>query len=176
MKFDVIIGNPPYQLKDGGHEASAKPIYNLFVEQAKKLNPKYISMIIPSRWFSGGKGLDKFREDMLKDSKIRVLHDFIDASECFENGVSIKGGVCYFLWDRDQEGDCKITTHYKGKIISSETRPLLEKDMSTYLRYGQAISIIKKIKKYNEESFMSSVSSRNHLVCQPILIQISILI
>ena len=147
MKFDVIIGNPPYQLKDGGHEASAKPIYNLFVEQAKKLNPKYISMIIPSRWFSGGKGLDKFREEMLNDKKIRVLHDFIDASECFGNGVSIKGGVCYFLWDRDQEGDCKITTHYKGKIISSETRPLLEKDMNTYLRYGQAISIIKKNKK-----------------------------
>ena len=160
MKFDVIIGNPPYQLKDGGHEASAKPIYNLFVEQAKKLNPKYISMIIPSRWFSGGKGLDKFREEMLNDKKIRVLHDFIDASECFGNGVSIKGGVCYFLWDRDQEGDCKITTHYKGKIISSETRPLLEKDMNTYLRYGQAISIIKKIKKYNEVSFMSLVSSR----------------
>ena len=95
---------------------------------------------------------------MLKDSKIRVLHDFIDASECFGNGVSIKGGVCYFLWDGDQEGDCKITTHYKGKIIS-ETRPLLEKDMGTYLRYGQAIPII-KIKKFNEESFMSLVSSR----------------
>ena len=117
-------------------------------------------MIIPSRWFSGGKGLDKFRADMLNDKKIRVLHDFIDASECFGNGVSIKGGVCYFLWDRDGEGDCKITTHYRGKIISSEKRPLLEKDMSTYVRYGQAISIIKKIKKFQEKSFSSIVSSR----------------
>ena len=160
MKFDVIVGNPPYQLKDGGHEASAKPIYNLFVEQAKKLNPRFITMIIPSRWFSGGKGLDKFREEMLNDKKIRVLHDFIDASECFGNGVSIKGGVCYFLWDRDQEGECQITTHYRGKIISSEKRPLLEKNINTYIRYGQAISIIKKIQKLKENSFSSIISSR----------------
>ncbi len=160
MKFDVIVGNPPYQLKDGGHEASAKPIYHLFVEQAKKLNPKYLSMIIPSRWFSGGKGLDKFRSEMLNDKRIRVLHDFIDASECFGNGVSIKGGVCYFLWDRDNEGNCDITTHYKGKIVSTGTRVLLEKGNNTFIRYGQAVSIIEKIKQFNGKSFSSVVSSR----------------
>ena len=160
MKFDVIVGNPPYQLKDGGHEASAKPIYHLFVEQAKKLNPKYLSMIIPSRWFSGGKGLDKFRSEMLNDKRIRIMHDFIDASECFGNGVSIKGGVCYFLWDRDNEGNCDITTHYKGKIVSTGSRKLLENGNNTFIRYGQAVSIINKIKQFNEESFSSIVSSR----------------
>ena len=160
MKFDVIVGNPPYQLKDGGHEASAKPIYQLFVDQAKKLNPKYLTMIIPSRWFTGGKGLDDFRSTMLNDRRIRVIHDFIDASECFGNGVSIKGGVCYFLWDRDNMGDCKVITHDSGEIISEKTRPLLEQGQNTFIRYNEAISILKKIQKLNKNSFSSLVSSR----------------
>jgi hypothetical protein len=160
MKFDVIVGNPPYQLKDGGHEASAKPIYQLFVEQAKKLNPKYLAMIIPSRWFTGGKGLDEFRSNMLNDKRIRVLDDFLDASECFGNGVSIKGGVCYFLWDRDNPGDCEITTHDKGEIISKKVRPLLEKNFNTFIRYGEAIPILKKIQSINKTSFAELVSSR----------------
>lgn len=160
MKFDVIVGNPPYQLKDGGHEASAKPIYHLFVDQAKKLNPKYLSMIIPSRWFTGGKGLDEFRDNMLNDKRIRVIHDFLDASECFGNGVSIKGGVCYFLWDRDNEGECNVVTHDKGEIISNKTRPLLEENFDTFIRYGDAIPIIKKIKKENKKSFTDLVSPR----------------
>ena len=94
-------------------------------------------MIIPSRWFTGGKGLDEFRSNMLNDKRIKLLHDFLDASECFGNGVSIKArGVCYFLWDRDNSGDCEITTHDKGEIIS-KVRPLLEKNFNTFIRYGE---------------------------------------
>lgn len=119
MKFDVIIGNPPYQLNVGVQQESyAISLYQKFVEQAKKLQPRYLSMIIPSRWFAGGRGLDEFRDEMLHDDRLRIIHDFIDASDCF-SGVEIKGGVCYFLWDRDNRGLCKIYTHKNNTITQS---------------------------------------------------------
>ncbi len=158
MKFDVIIGNPPYQTNDGGAGASASPIYNNFVEQAKLLNPQYLSMIIPSRWFSGGKGLDSFRNDMLTDKKLCKLVDFFDATDCFP-GVDISGGVCYFLCDNNTNNSCEITSIRNG-LTSKITRPLLEYGSDTFVRFNEAMSIVEKVKKFNEESFETLVSSR----------------
>lgn len=159
MKFDVIIGNPPYQLSDGGAQASAGAIYNKFVEQAIKLKPRYLTMITPSRWFTGGKNLNDFREKMLHDDRLRIIHDFPDASECFP-GVEIKGGVNYFLWDRDHKGECNIITHKGGKIISEATRPLLEKNCDVFIRNNELVSIYRKVSDFNERSFMDIVSAR----------------
>ena len=159
MKFDVIIGNPPYQLSDGGAQASAIPLYHKFVQQSKKLRPRYISMIIPSRWYAGGKGLDDFRKEMLNDTSLRKIHDFLDASDCFPN-VEIKGGVCYFLWDRDNKGLCEISTHKGGSITSISTRPLLENGADVFIRYNEAIPILNKIRSFKEKSYSTIVSSR----------------
>jgi len=158
MKFDVIIGNPPYQLSDGGFGVSAKPIYQKFVQQAKKLNPRYLTMIIPSRWFSGGKGLDAFREKMLNDTRVRELHDYFNSIDCFP-GIDLSGGVCFFLWNRDNKGDCKIISHRGGNQTSME-RPLLEKGGLTFIRFNEAISILRKIQSFNESSFAHGISSR----------------
>lgn len=158
MKFDVIISNPPYQLDDGGAQASAMPIYNKFVEKTKMLNPRYITMIIPSRWFSGGKNLEGFRNSMLNDDQICEIHDFWNASECFP-GVEIKGGVCYFLWKKEHHSDCKVVTHSNNEIISSMVRPLLEKDCNVFIRQNEAIELLHKVQKFNEKSFASVVHS-----------------
>lgn len=159
MQFDVIIGNPPYQMRDGGAGASARPLYHKFVEQAMKLKPKYLSMIIPSRWFSGGRRLDDFRENMMSDTHIKYLHDFPNASDCFP-GVEIKGGVCYFLWEKNYKGKVRFVTHNANEIVSTSDRPLKESGCDIVIRYNDAIPILHKIKASNEPTFDLIVSTR----------------
>lgn len=158
MQFDVIIGNPPYQLNVGVEKENyAIAIYHKFVQQAKKLNPRYLCMIIPARWYAGGRGLDDFRDEMLHDRSIRVIHDFPESIDCFP-GVEIQGGVCFFIWNRDNKGDCEIITHNANISDEPMKRPLLEKDCQTLIRYNQSVIILRKIQKWNEPSFSQLVS------------------
>ena len=158
MKFDVIIGNPPYQLNVGiEKEDYAIPIYHKFIISSKKLTPKFLCMIVPSRWFAGGRGLDSFRDEMLSDKRIREIHDFPNANECFP-GVEIKGGVCYFLWDKDYSGDCSISTYANNNLVSKLKRPLKEKGCNTLIRFNEAIPILRKVQSIKEASFSSLVS------------------
>lgn len=145
MQFDVIIGNPPYHLETDGHGRQARPIYQLFVEQAKRLNPRLLTMIIPSRWFSGGMGLDDFRESMLSDERVRSIDDYLNGSDVFKGGMGGKGGVCYFLWDRDNPGPCRVTTYYGNKEPSTATRPLLEEGADVFIRFNEGLSILRKV-------------------------------
>jgi len=144
MQFDVIIGNPPYQLSDGGQGASAMPIYNKFVDQAKALDPKLLVMVIPARWLFGGRGLDSFRKSMLEDKRIRKLVDYPDSRQAFVS-VDVAGGVCYFLWDRENEGDCEVVTNDLRGNQSSSVRSLLEPGSEIFVRNNESISVLRKI-------------------------------
>jgi len=144
MQFDVIIGNPPYQLNTDGFGTQARPIYQQFVQLAKALDPRFLCMIIPARWFAGGMGLDQFRESMLADARMRSIDDFLTASDVFP-GVGLKGGVCYFLWNRDHPGLCEVSTHFKDWPVSTASRPLLEKGADVFIRFNEGLSILKKV-------------------------------
>ncbi len=160
MKFNAIVGNPPYQQLTGGAQAQAVPLYNHFVTSSINLNPEYISLIMPSRWMTGGMGLDEFRQKMLSDYRIQIIHDYFDASECFSN-VEIKGGVCYLLWNKNKNTpNCNIVTHDKGKIISKSFRPLLEDGIDIFIRNDAALSILRKVKERKEKSFIELISSQ----------------
>jgi len=157
MKFDVIIGNPPYQLDTGGSGRQATPIYHYFVEQARKLNPRFLVMITPSRWFAGGMGLGEFREEMLNDRRLRAMTDFVNAKDCFQ-GISISGGVNYFLWERDYSGKCEFTSVHDGKRTTDQR---FLNEFPVLVRYNEAVSILRKVKKLGEASLSNLVSPIN---------------
>ena len=159
MTFDVIIGNPPYQLNDGGGSgSSAIPLYHKFVQQAKKLSPRYLTMIIPARWYTGGKGLDDFRDEMLQDKRIRVLLDYLDSRQCFP-GVDIAGGVCVFLWDKSYQGKCNVINNVTDTIRYESLRFLNEYEV--FVRDLRMLNIIHKVQQCKEPTMDLMVYSRN---------------
>jgi site-specific DNA-methyltransferase (adenine-specific) len=158
MQFDVIIGNPPYQLDDGGHGASAAPIYQLFVEKAIELDPHYLVMVTPSRWMAGGKGLDKYRERMLSDKRMAKIVDYPKLYEGFP-GVKIRGGISYFLWNREHNGPCEVQTIWDGK----PTGPAMTRHLDAYdilVRRNEAVPIIEKVRAKGEPTLDARVSSQ----------------
>lgn len=150
MQFDVIIGNPPYQMTGGGGGTNDSPIYHLFVEQAMRLEPRYLSMVIPSRWMAGGRGMEEFRKTMLGDRHLTTLVDYPNSSQVFP-GVDLKSGVCYFLWDREHNGDCAVTLIRDSDVIGPTNRRLDEYDV--LIRDERAALILKKVLKAKEPSF-----------------------
>lgn len=160
MKFDIIIGNPPYQLETDGYGAQATPIYQIFVEKALALKPRYASFIIPARWYAGGMGvLEEFRDHMINDRRIKELVDYPKLFEVFP-GVEIKGGVCYFLWDRDYQGDCKVTTVIDGERVSSAVRDLRQGG-DVLIRSNEGVSILEKVRSKGEATLGGFVSAIN---------------
>lgn len=157
MKINAIVGNPPYQVMDGGAGASAKPVYNLFVDMARQLKPSYASMIMPAKWFTDGKGLDNFRASMFADKRVSKIFDFIDSRDCFSN-VDIAGGICYFLWDSSNDSDC-IFTSVKGAERTSSIRNL--SSMSEFIRHAEAAEIVEKIKSLSSIFLDTVVCTRN---------------
>lgn len=157
MQFDVIIGNPPYQLDDGGHGASAAPIYQLFVEKALDLEPRYAVFVTPSRWMAGGKGLDKYRVQMLSDKRLRNIVDYPKLYEGFP-GVKIRGGISYFLWDRDYKGPCEVQTIWDGQPTGPAVARYLD-DYDTLVRRNEAVPILEKVRAKAEPTLDSRVSS-----------------
>lgn len=157
MQFDVIIGNPPYQLADAGYGASAAPIYQLFVDKALELDPRYAAFVTPSRWMAGGKGLDQFRERMLSDKRIRCIVDYPKLYEGFP-GVKIRGGISYFLWDREHKGTCDVQTIWDGQ----PTGPAVSRDLDAYdvlVRRNEAVPILEKVRAKGEPTLDTRVSS-----------------
>jgi site-specific DNA-methyltransferase (adenine-specific) len=159
MKFDVIIGNPPYQMNDGGAGASAGPIYDQFIKSAKRLQPRFMSFIIPARWYNGGKGLDDFRDEMLSDLRISKLHDYQDTNDVFP-GLNIRGGICFFLWERDHNGACEVINYRFSKANKVAKRFLKEEGLNIFIRHNESLSIYKKVLALKEHSFSSIVSPR----------------
>lgn len=155
MQFDVIIGNPPYQMTGGAGGSSDSSIYHLFVQQAFNLEPRFVSMVIPSRWMAGGRGLDEFRSEMLNSGRIRSLTDFQDSSSAFP-GVQIKGGICYFLWDRDNTGSCDVTRISDGRVHIQSGRELGEFDV--LIRDERALGILRKVIGRKEPSILELIS------------------
>ena len=154
MKFNAVVGNPPYQVMVGiEKENYSIPVYNSFVIGAEKIAPDYLSMIMPARWYAGGRGLDEFRDHMLKDKQIRVIHDYPISTDCFPT-VDISGGICYFLWNKDRiSKNCRIVSHKNNAIVSISERPLLEPGMDSFVRQNEAISIYRKTLAHGECKF-----------------------
>ncbi len=158
MQFDVIIGNPPYQLDDGGYGTSAAPIYHLFVEKAFSLEPRFSVFVTPSRWMAGGKGLDKYRERMLSDKRLSSIVDFPKLYEGFP-GVKIRGGISYFLWDREHRGACLFQTIWDGQPAG----PAVARHLDAYdilVRRNEAVPILEKVRAKGESTLSDRVSSR----------------
>jgi site-specific DNA-methyltransferase (adenine-specific) len=155
MRFDVIVGNPPYQM-DAADGNRTIPIYNLFVEEAKRLNPRYLLFITPSRWMAGGLGLNEYRASMLSDARIRKLVDFPDASDVFP-GVEIKGGVCYFLWDRDNSGTCESTLRRGTDVVGPTVRDLGAHDV--FVRDARALTVLERVRERHEPSITEMLAA-----------------